>query len=271
MSIAAVGGAIATKVLVEVVTDLVAKQLEHLGQKYGTMKGKSGNSWLPYHNRTHTEDVLLASQQIGQRLVRGKKIAPRDLQLLRLAAAFHDDEQDLGKVAPGANEFASATIAAKTMQRYPEIFSADDIKRVERAIMATRVKFENGQMVQIVDRSDVLGLALADADLAHLGRDIGLHRSMMFDKEMQYRAGAWNGDSATDPNPAATEQNLQSSVALLGYHEYFLPQSRTLYSAGQVQNRALHVDIIDQLKRGAVTYKEIASFGRAPDTLFLSA
>lgn len=202
--------------------------LAEIRARYGDDLG-GGRSWLPFHNASHTRDVLAAATRLGDILLSAGRITPREFALLRIAAAFHDHEQGLG---PGANEAASADAAARAMEACGEVFTAEDCERVRGIILSTRVTVNQDGLTQLVDDSDTLALALADSDLAHLGSDRALYRSLVLSCEEQLRSGAWSPD-AGEPDRDTTIASLDISERLLRNHHYHLPEARRLYAARQ--------------------------------------
>ncbi|MCL4869661.1 MAG: HD domain-containing protein [Anaerolineae bacterium] len=116
--------------------------------------------YLTYHNLWHTqEDVLPAAV----RLARLTGIPEADIDLLRVAAAYHD----IGYLyVVQEHEMVGASIAAQLLPDFG--FSWPQIERVINLIMATRIP-------QTPD--NLLEQCLADADLDALGRDDFLQRS----------------------------------------------------------------------------------------------
>jgi len=108
---------------------------------------------LTYHSVWHTLDVL----RVAKELCHCENIPPHATQLVKTAALFHDsgfmrsNEQ---------HEWHSCRIAENILPRFG--YSDEDISRINRMIMATRIP-------QSPD--NLLGEILCDADLDYLGRD----------------------------------------------------------------------------------------------------
>jgi len=137
--------------------------LQKLPEKYPLLKERF-EEVLPYHGKPHAEDVLHEAVLFG--LAEGIS-APRDFELLALAAAFHDSgfikEYD-------KNESIGAEIAAKYMRESGEYTEAE-IERVREAILSTQVSFESGFKQLIQNSNDILQRVLADADVSNFGRE----------------------------------------------------------------------------------------------------
>lgn len=116
---------------------------------------------LIYHAKGHTEDVLHEALRYGVM----DNLSPRELELLAIAAAFHDT----GFVkSPVANEAIGAELARQAMA-HDGGFSEAEIQLVEQMILdTTLVELPNGPQ-QIP--STALSRYLLDADLSNLGRD----------------------------------------------------------------------------------------------------
>jgi len=148
---------------------------------------------LPYHNTNHTQNVLERSLKIAEVF----SISNKDRFLLQIAALFHDviqfyEEKEVEiDVSPeekiktlklfrqvGQNEEESAKKAENFMNRYGNLFSQEDIKRVRRAILATIPDFHEEEKTVYQPRLyeeiqlgfvDPVILCLALADLGGVG------------------------------------------------------------------------------------------------------
>ena len=202
-----------------------------------------------YHNAEHAAEVIERVREIGARLVASDKLTARDVQLLTLAAVFHDHEQDLGS---GANEARSADVAAAAMADHPEIFSAKDIAKVRAAIMATRVEFVDGKLRQVADPNDVFAAALADSDMAHLGGPIAIPSSLQLNQELQTLGG-------TGLDSKVSADFLAFSAELMGYHQYHLEESRELFANG-TRNNAQTMSLLQAaFASGSLSYEQLLS------------
>ncbi|OGE09674.1 hypothetical protein A2470_00885 [Candidatus Curtissbacteria bacterium RIFOXYC2_FULL_41_11] len=148
-----------------VVEGLINYALSEVERKYGTGQG-DGENPKKFHNRPHSESVRDATENIAQLVLDAGKITASDIPLIRIAASFHDIEQDLGR---GLNESESARITEAEMRK-TGAFTEEDIQKVERMILATNVSFENGSLRQSAT-DEYPTQIIADADLAHLGKE----------------------------------------------------------------------------------------------------
>jgi len=163
---------------------------------------------LVYHNVWHTEhDVMPAADQLA--LESG--VAAADVQLLRVAAAYHDIGMIYG---PGEHERQSAAIAAKVLPNYG--FDSPTIERVVGMIMATRLPQSPHTLLEQI---------LADADLDVLGRDDFLERNRLLREELSAQGRA-----------VSDQQWFASQYAFLHNHSYFTPAARSRRTAGKREN-----------------------------------
>lgn len=109
---------------------LVSQAFYVIDQKYGP----ESVSPKRYHNLPHTMGVVEAASDIADEAIANGKISLHATQLIIIAAAYHDIEQDLGS---GLNERASADAAIAAMRKTGE-FSSDDEQAVSDMIMATQ-------------------------------------------------------------------------------------------------------------------------------------
>lgn len=108
---------------------------------------------LYYHSPAHTQDVIESSERIATAL----QVGEDEMNLLRVAAAYHDCGF---LVTYSGHEAAGCEIARQTLPEHG--FRTEDIERICAMIMATRVPQEP---------QSLLAEILCDADLDYLGRD----------------------------------------------------------------------------------------------------
>ena len=128
-------------------TPIVAAAEQYVKRFYD--KNFQGN--LPFHDYRHFENVVNAVQLIGE----AYELQEQDLEVLRLAAWFHD----LGYFeSPEGHEAKSAVLAESFLeeQDYPKA----QIEQVKACILATRLPQSPETLLQQI---------LCDADLSHLG------------------------------------------------------------------------------------------------------
>ena len=108
---------------------------------------------LYYHVPAHTMDVYANVQKIGKQ----EDVSPEDIDLLRVAALFHD----LGFIEQyDKNEPIGARMAEEKLPEFG--FSADEIQKIKQIIMATQMPHNPQSLLDEI---------IADADMDNLGRD----------------------------------------------------------------------------------------------------
>lgn len=107
-----------------------------------------------YHNIQHTIDVVNATQELGK----AHSLNPKELDLLSIAAWFHDIGYDKG---PMGHEQRSAEYAKTFLEKYN--FEEADIKIIQDCIMATKMPQSPNTLFEKI---------LCDADMSHLGKKI---------------------------------------------------------------------------------------------------
>lgn len=157
---------------------------------------------LTYHDLWHTEHDLLPGVA---RLARISGVAEDDVQLLRVAAAFHD----IGfiEISNGQeHEIVSARIAAQVLPEFG--FSNRQIEQIMGMILATRLPQSPRNFLEEV---------LADADLDVLGREDFFQRNERLRQEMAYF-----GQKMTDV------EWLFFQSSFLQQHAYFTAAAKSL-------------------------------------------
>ncbi|MDO8529367.1 MAG: hypothetical protein Q7S18_01735 [bacterium] len=171
----------------------IEQALGLIKEKYENRPDEKDN--LPFHNAEHTkgvvdnvEKILKAIQQASPDL---DLVSDHDVQIGRLAAAYHDTVQDwkenkvkegeFEKVSrkrlAGSNETKSGEEAAKFMRDANQngaVFSEQDIQTVKRAIDTTVPGGWDGKTViqtNLTKNSSLVERALALADLATAGME----------------------------------------------------------------------------------------------------
>ncbi len=145
-----------------------------LVQEALTLLDKALPDNLSYHNKGHTLEVLRESIRFA--VIQG--LSERELELLAIAAAFHDT----GFIkSPVANELIGAEFAREALQRAGG-FSTREIQLVEQMILDTKLVELPAGPQQIP--STKLSRYLLDADLSNLGRDDFFDRSELLRQEL---------------------------------------------------------------------------------------
>lgn len=198
-------------------------QMPIIGEVVDELTLRLSPARYPYHNVTHTIDVireavLLFVHAHLERLAKDGQSAWRELELLAIAAAYHD----AGYLrAYDRNEVHGAAMVAVAMRRFG--YREDDIVRVHRAIMCTEVTpLQGGGLVQSVTPNDgMLARYLADADLGNLGRDDFPEKTANMYEELVAQ-----GKIPEDTREARLAF-LRASVALLRNHRYYTDAARS--------------------------------------------
>ncbi|MEK7450676.1 MAG: HD domain-containing protein [Patescibacteria group bacterium] len=195
---------------------LVSFALSEVERKYGKGQG-DGLTPLKYHNLRHSQDILWAGQQLADLAVKNGKISQNDVDLIEIATASHDIEQGLGG---GTNELGSARIIEEKMRK-AQVFTEVDIGRVKKMILATTVYFKDGVMKQSAT-DDYLTQIVADADLAHLGRESEIYwdRTESLLKEMK---------KTDNPSPEDKLTFMKSQPTFLENHKFYTEEAKQLF------------------------------------------
>lgn len=145
-----------------------------LVQEALTLLDKALPDNLSYHTKGHTLEVLRESIRFA--VTEG--LSERELELLAIAAAFHDT----GFIkSPLANELIGAEFAREALQRAGG-FSTREIQLVEQMILDTKLVELSSGPQQIP--STKLSRYLLDADLSNLGRDDFFDKSELLRQEL---------------------------------------------------------------------------------------
>ena len=107
-----------------------------------------------YHNIQHTLDVVAAAQELGK----AHNLHSKELEILLLAAWFHDTGYDKG---PIDHEQRSAHYAKEFLSKHN--FDESDIKAIQECILATKMPQSPKNLLQQI---------ICDSDMSHLGKKI---------------------------------------------------------------------------------------------------
>jgi predicted metal-dependent HD superfamily phosphohydrolase len=173
---------------------------------------------LYYHNISHTmKDVL----PVSIRLAEMEAVSGDDLLILKVAVLFHD----VGFIKQYfSNESIGVENARIVLPKFD--FSQDQISRVGKLIMATRVTVQDGKFIQMAG-DDVLEKIICDADLDNFGRDDFFEKSDLIRTEM-----ARFGKTMSD------KDWFDYQILLLETHEFLTFSGKKLRADGQLKNLA---------------------------------
>jgi len=167
---------------------------------------------LLYHSLYHTqEDVLPATRRLAEWI----GLSEQDVQLLEVAAAFHDAGF---LVQYREHELAGVNIAQQFLPRFG--FSEEHVRAVSGMIMATRLPQSPKTLMEEI---------LADADLDSLGREDFFVRGNKLREERTLR-----GEQFSD------ESWFQEQIRFLKGHRYFTQAARTLRD----ERKKKHLEIL---------------------------
>jgi uncharacterized protein len=151
-----------------------------------------------FHDLRHTRDDVLPA---AERLARLCDVEARELELITVAAAFHD---------------TGARITAQALPSFG--FSSEQIEQVMGMILATRLPQTPHNLLEQI---------MADADLDALGRDDYFKRNELLRLEL----GACG-------LRVSLEQWYRTQIDFLENHTYFTPAARALRDPGKARNLA---------------------------------
>ncbi len=164
--------------------------------------------WSVYHNYEHTLEVVESSEEIG----RASKLSKEELEMLLLAAWFHDT----GHIEKSAgHEEKSVEIAEGFLRdhNYPPA----KIEEVTSCIRATALSARAKNLMQ---------MAMRDADVLHAGRKDFFAKSQLLRMEEEKR----NGHVYTN------QEWLNLNLDFLARSEFLTSYARTEYGPRRTKN-----------------------------------
>ncbi len=166
---------------------------------------------LVFHSASHTRDVLAEAISFAS----DAKLTPREIELIAIAAAYHDAgflKQDSN------NERIGATMATDAMKTAGD-YSTEEILLVNQMILDTEIKQVNGALVQ--ESNSPLSPYLLDADLSNLGRDDFFERIHLMFAEL---------------NEKDEKAFLRSTLKFIEAHEWKCAVARNLRQSKKDEN-----------------------------------
>jgi predicted metal-dependent HD superfamily phosphohydrolase len=148
--------------------EISKKTHEYIDNFYEKLNGRK----LPYHNKTHTENVVAATIKIADHY----HLNNHNLFVVTMAAWFHDIGYYLEDGTD--HEVKGAAAAAITLEE----FNVDDttILEVKKCILATRIPQQPNELNEQI---------ICDADLFHLGTDAFFDTDKLMRKEYVLMTG----------------------------------------------------------------------------------
>ena len=161
-----------------------------------------------YHNLKHTQNVVNACREISDRY----EISDEELEILELAAWFHDTGYDKGGLD---HEERSCQYAEKFLQE--KNYNAEKIQHIKDCIMATRVPQQPTNLIQAI---------ISDADLSHLGKKSYWSSSGLLRQELTM---------AKNINMSEV-QWVDFEIDFIAKHQFHTPVARELYGSRKEKN-----------------------------------
>jgi len=178
---------------------------------------KNGTYPLSYHNCLHQNDVILTASLMADSALLKGKITEEDVNIINIAAAYHDIIQLLGS---GPNENKSSELAELKMSQ-TGLFTSKQIGLVKAMILSTKITLSIDSIRQSASSDNYFDHLLADADLASLGFtwEKYYYRALALRKEIY-------GNKITR-NQKLTF--LQRQQLLLSTHRFYTKEARVLF------------------------------------------
>lgn len=161
-----------------------------------------------YHDLQHTYNVVTASKEIAV----GFELAEKEIEILQLAAWFHDTGYDLG---PVKHEERGATYAETFLQA--ENYPQKDIEIIKNCILATQLPQKPKNLLEEI---------ICDADLSHLGM-----------KTYWDRCGRVRQEISINIGKIMSEQDwINFELDFIVNHQYFTAIAQGLYNKRKKKN-----------------------------------
>lgn len=166
-----------------------------------------------FHNSDHTAKVVEAVREICD----GFELTAREVELLQLAAWFHDTGYDQGN---DGHELRSCRHARQFMEQYD--YSEEDIHLVRDCIMVTRIDAAPQTLLEEI---------LCDADLSHLGKNTYWDLSGKLRMEL----------TLTQGKILSEQEWVEKELAFMEKHQYHTYVAHELYNRRKQKHiRQLH-------------------------------
>lgn len=163
-----------------------------------------------YHQITHIEQVVSASLEIAS----GNQLSPKDLELLLVAAWFHDTGYESGWEE---HEERSSQLAEKFLLKNGG--NEKDVQIVRGCIMATKMPQKPNTRLEKI---------LADADLSHLGKKNYWYNIDLFRLELNLVHKKFPSDI----------EFIEFELDFLNKHHFHNPFAKEIYLPKKERNKA---------------------------------
>ncbi len=195
-----------------------------------------------FHNYSHAREVAEVAQELGEKA----ELSEEDLEVLQLAAWFHDTGYIKGREQ---HESESVNIATDFLQT--KGYEEDKIKLISKLILSTKLDQEPSSFLEEL---------LHDADLAHLGI------KQFFSKGELLRAELENVE-----NESYNELEWQNKqYNFLINHAFITVHAKEKFNKRRAKNIRKQRDKIIDAKKITRRLRTGKDFGRGIDTLYRS-
>ena len=161
-----------------------------------------------YHSLKHTKNVVNACREISDRY----EISDDELEILELAAWFHDTGYDKGSLD---HEERSCQYAEEFLKG--KNYDPEKIQHIKDCIMATKVPQQPTNLIQAI---------ISDADLSHLGKKSYWSSSGLLRQELTM---------AKNINMSEV-QWVDFEIDFIAKHQFHTPVARELYGGRKEKN-----------------------------------
>ncbi len=179
-------------------TSNILKEVENYVLDY--FKEKISDKYV-YHDLTHTQNVVEGVIEIGETY----NLAEREMELLQLAAWFHDTGYSEG---PDKHEERSSVHAEEYLR--DKGFTQEELATIKGCILATKLPQEPNNLLEQI---------ICDADLSHLGKKNYWDRCGRVRQEMMILYDKIMTD----------EEWVDFELRFVENHRYFTPVAKEFY------------------------------------------
>ena len=155
-----------------------------------------------YHDLTHTLNVVSEVREIGSQT----ELKPKELELLEIAAWFHDTGYDKGAEN---HEIRGAQYAEAFLKKFN--YEPEEIGIVRQLIMATQILYEPQNLLEGV---------ISDADMSHLGKKIYWDRCGRVRQELLMTKSVLMSE----------QEWVDFELNFMNQHRYFTPAAEAMYN-----------------------------------------